>query len=284
MFLELTAPASPIVESSPTTPVKDNKFLVLTPPAPAMAEYSNASSVGADVDNTEKLIMEQNAKDAELNELRAKVQALESENEELKAEIRYEKAFKEHFSKSLDEANRNWHSAELEASAKGAELGRVRERLNSVQLQAAAQDELHALKEKNTALQAHVRLQFSLTTHQHVQQLKHMMHDWKTQVEQKIDEDFEKNKAKEHESATPVDVNHERLKAMIEGHEKIIINLKKGNDKFVAQIKDLQKAENASFMADLTVERFEAFLYERKKMVTQLEEEKHEFEQKVNDI
>ncbi|KAH7154619.1 hypothetical protein DER46DRAFT_511901 [Fusarium sp. MPI-SDFR-AT-0072] len=280
MFLELTTPSSPIAESSPHSPVKDNKFLVLTPPTPTMAESSNAAYVGAVIDTNERVSLESTA---ELNAMRAKVQALESENEELKVEIEYEKAFKEYFSKNLDEANRNWHSAELEASAKDAELGRARERLNLVQLQATEQDEIHDLKEKNIELQARVRLQFTLTTHQHVQMLKHMMHDWKAQVEQKIDDDFEKNKADQNKSAAPIDADYERLKALIEGHENIIANIKKGNDKFVIQIKDLREDENASLISELTAERFEAFLYERENMVAQLENEKRDFEQMVHD-
>ncbi|KAJ4081751.1 hypothetical protein NW761_010296 [Fusarium oxysporum] len=279
MFLELTAPGCPIAESASTISSEDNKLLVLTPPAPTFAETSNATSAGADVGNTDKVF---NQIVAQLNTMRAKVRALESENKELKAQVQYEKSFKEHFSKNLDEANRNWHSAELEAAAKDAELGRVRERLNLVQLQAAEQEELHAVKEQNIELQARVRLQFTLTTHQHVQMLKHMMHDWKAQVEQKIDDDFEKNKADEKESAAPIDADYERLKALIEGHEKIIANIKKGNDKFVTQIKDLREEEDASLISDLTAERFEAFFYERKKMVAQLENEKRGFEQMVH--
>ncbi|KAI3578673.1 hypothetical protein IWW34DRAFT_805333 [Fusarium oxysporum f. sp. albedinis] len=280
MFLELTAPGSPVVESASTISSEDNKLLVLTPPAPTFAETSNATSAGADVGNTDKVF---NQMIAQLNTIRAKVRALESENKELKAQVQYEKSFKEHFSKNLDEANRNWHSAELEAAAKDAELGRVRERLNLVQLQAAEQEELHAVKEQNIELQARVRLQFTLTTHQHVQMLKHMMHDWKAQVEQKIDDDFEKNKADQKESASPIDADYERLKALIEGHEKIIANIKKGNDKFVTQIKDLREEEDASLISDLTAQRFEAFLYEREKMVAQLENEKRGFEQMAHD-
>ncbi|KAK2124409.1 hypothetical protein NOF04DRAFT_1191725 [Fusarium oxysporum II5] len=280
MFLELTAPGSPIAESASTISSEDNKLLVLTPPAPTFAETSNATSAGADVGNTDKVF---NQMITQLNTMRAKVRALESENKELKAQVQYEKSFKEHFSKNLDEANRNWHCAELEAAAKDAELGRVRERLNLVQLQAAEQEELHAVKEQNIELQARVRLQFTLTTHQHVQMLKHMMHDWKAQVEQKIDDDFEKNKADQKESAAPIDADYERLKALIEGHEKIIANIKKGNDKFVTQIKDLREEEDASLISDLTAERFEAFFYEREKMVAQLENEKCGFEQKVHD-
>ncbi|KAK7576885.1 hypothetical protein V3481_015446 [Fusarium oxysporum f. sp. vasinfectum] len=280
MFLELTAPGSPVAESASTISSEDNKLLVLTAPAPTFAETSNATSSGADVDNTDKVFDQMIA---QLNKMRAKVQALESENNELKAQVQYEKSFKEHFSKNLDEANRNWHSAELEAAAKDAELGRVRERLNLVQLQAAEQEELHAVKEQNIELQARVRLQFTLTTHQHVQMLKHMMHDWKAQVEQKIDDDFEKNKADQKESAAPIDADYERLKALIEGHENIIANIKKGNDKFVTQIKDLREEEDASLISDLTAERFEAFLYEREKMVAQLEKEKGGFEQIVHD-
>ncbi|SCO90157.1 uncharacterized protein FRV6_14285 [Fusarium oxysporum] len=263
MFLELTAPGSPIAESASTISSEDNKLLVFTPPAPTFAETSNATSSGADVGNTDKVFDQMIA---QLNTMRAKVQALESENKELKAQVQYEKSFKEHFLKNLEEANRNWHSAELEAAAKDAELGRVRERLNLVQLQAAEQEELHAAKEQNIELQARVRLQFTLTTHQHVQMLKHMMHDWKAQVEQKIDDDFEKNKPDQKESAAPIDADYERLKALIEGHEKIIANIKKGNDKFVTQIKDLREEEDASLISDLTAERFEAFFYEREKM------------------
>ncbi|KNB19805.1 hypothetical protein FOXG_17003 [Fusarium oxysporum f. sp. lycopersici 4287] len=280
MFLELTAPGSPIAESASTISSEDHKLLVLTPPAPTFAETSNATSAGADVGNTDKVF---NQMIAQLNTMRAKVRALESENKELKAQVQYEKSFKEHFSKNLDEANRNWHSTELEAAAKDAELGRVRERLNLVQLQAAEQEELHAVKEQNIELQARVRLQFTLTTHQHVQMLKHMMHDWKAQVEQKIDDDFVKNKADQKESASPIDADYERLKALIEGHEKIIANIKKGNDKFVTQIKDLREEENASLISDLTAERFEVFLYEREKMVAQLENEKRGFEQMAHD-
>ncbi|QKD61158.2 uncharacterized protein FOBCDRAFT_244723 [Fusarium oxysporum Fo47] len=280
MFLELTAPGSPVAESASTISSEDNKLLILTPPAPTFAESSNATSSGADVDNTDKVFDQMIA---QLNKMCAKVQALESENNELKAQVHYEKSFKEHFSKNLDEANRNWHSAELEAAAKDAELGRVRERLNLVQLQAAEQEELHAVKEQNIELQARVRLQFTLTTHQHVQMLKHMMHDWKAQVEQKIDDDFEKNKAYQKESAAPIDADYERLKALIEGHEKIITNIKKGNDKFVTQIKDLREEEDASLISDLTAERFEVFLYEREKMVAQLENEKRGFEQMAHD-
>ncbi|KAH7195263.1 hypothetical protein DER44DRAFT_813981 [Fusarium oxysporum] len=280
MFLELTAPGSPIAESASTISSEDNKLLVLTPPAPTFAETSNATSAGADVGNTDKVF---NQMITQLNTMRAKVRAFESENKELKAQVQYEKSFKEHFSKNLDEANRNWHSAELKAAAKDAELGRVRERLNLVQLQAAEQEELHAVKEQNIELQARVRLQFTLTTHQHVQMLKHMMHDWKAQVEQRIDDDFEKNKADQKESAAPIDADYERLKALIEGHEKIIANIKKGNDKFVTQIKDLREEEDASLISDLTAERFEAFLYEREKMVAQLENEKRGFEQMVHD-
>ncbi|KAJ4035234.1 hypothetical protein NW756_008480 [Fusarium oxysporum] len=280
MFLELTAPSSPVAESASTISSENNKLLVLTPPAPTFAETSNATSSGADVDNTDKVFDQMIA---QLNKMRAKVQALESENNELKAQVQYEKSFKEHFSKNLDEANRNWHSAELEAAAKDAELGRVRERLNLVQLQAAEQEELHAAKEQNIELQARVRLQFTLTTHQHVQMLKHMMHDWKAQVEQKIDDDFEKNKADQIESAAPIDADYERLKALIEGHEKIIANIKKGNDKFVTQIKDLREEEDTSLISDLTAERFEAFFYAREKMVAQLENEKRGFEQMCHD-
>ncbi|KAL5591237.1 hypothetical protein FOVSG1_010126 [Fusarium oxysporum f. sp. vasinfectum] len=296
MFLELTAPGSPVAESASTISSDHNKLLVLTPPAPTFAETSNGTSAGANVGNTDKVSLEYTIKDhelkepkvfdqmiAQLNTMRAKVQALESENKELKAEVEYEKSCKEHLSTNLDEANRNWHSAELEAAAKDAELGRVRERLILVQLQADEQEELHAVQEQTIELQARVRLQFYLTTHQHVQMLKHMMHDWKAQVEQKIDDDYEKNKEKENDSATPVSADYKRLKALIEGYEKIIVNLKKGNDKFIVQIKDLHEEENASLISDLTAERFEVFLYEREKMVAQLENEKRDFEQMVHD-
>ncbi|KAF5553673.1 hypothetical protein FMEXI_2322 [Fusarium mexicanum] len=204
-----------------------------------------------------------------------KVQALELENSEFKAQVEYEKSFKEHYSDSLDEANRNWHNAEFNAAAKDAELGRVRERLTLVQAQAAEQAQLHAVKEQNIQLHAQFRVQFILTTYHHVQVLKHMMHDWKVQVEQKIDEDYEKNKENESD-ATSLDAEYERLKSLIEGHDYIITNIKKGNEKFVASIKNFRELENPTPVAELTADRFQAFLYEREKMVAQLESEKQD--------
>ncbi|KLO83445.1 Uncharacterized protein Y057_1094 [Fusarium fujikuroi] len=217
------------------------------------------------------------------SESAAKVQALESENNEIKAQVEYEKSFKEHYSRSLDEANRNWHSAEFEAAAKEAELGRVRERLSLIEAQVTEQAELHAVKEQNTELQARYRYQFYLTTHHHVQTLKHMMHDWKAQVVQKIDEEYEKNKEKENDSAAAVDAEYERLKALIEGHDYIITNIKKGNEKFATLIKDLRESENPTLTSDLAADRFEAFLSEREKMVAQLEQEKQETVEMVNE-
>ncbi|EWG55863.1 hypothetical protein FVEG_13805 [Fusarium verticillioides 7600] len=206
-----------------------------------------------------------NSRAAEL-EAATKIQSLESENTELKAQVEHEKSIKEHYSDNLEEANNNWHSAQLEATAKDAELGRVRERLQLVEAQAAEQEQLHAVKEQNIELQARFRLQFILTTHQHVQTLKHMMHDWKMQVEQKIDDDYENNKLKENDADAVLDAEYERLKALIEGHEYIIANIKKGNEKFVAQIKHLREADNVTLISDLTANRFEAFLNEREKM------------------
>ncbi|RBA22540.1 hypothetical protein FPRO05_00887 [Fusarium proliferatum] len=217
------------------------------------------------------------------SESAAKVQALESENNEIKAQLENEKSFKEHYSRSLDEANRNWHSAEFEAAAKEAELGRVRERLSLVEAQVTEQAELHAVKEQNTELQARYRYQFYLTTHHHVQTLKHMMHDWKAQVVQKIDEEYEKNQEKENDSAAVVDDEYERLKALVEGHDYIITNIKKGNEKFATLIKDLRESEDPTLTSDLAADRFEAFLSEREKMVAQLEQEKEEFVEMVNE-
>ncbi|KAF5965574.1 hypothetical protein FBULB1_12135 [Fusarium bulbicola] len=203
----------------------------------------------------------------------AKVQALELENSEFKAQVEYEKSFKEHYSNSLDEANRNWHNAEFNAAAKEAELGRVRERLTLVQAQAAEQAQLHAVKEQNIQLHAQFRVKFILTTHHYVQVIKHMMHDWKVQVEQKIDEDYEKNKENESD-ATSLDAEYERLKSLIEGHDHMINNINKGNEKFVAAIKNARELENPTHVTELTADRFQAFLYEREKMVAQLESEK----------
>ncbi|KAF5708002.1 hypothetical protein FGLOB1_6646 [Fusarium globosum] len=217
------------------------------------------------------------------SESAAKVQALESENNEIKVQVEYEKSVKEHYSRNLEEANRNWHSAEFEAAAKEAELGRVRERLSLVEAQVTEQAELHAVKEQNTELQARYRYQFYLTTHHHVQTLKHMMHDWKAQVVQKIDEEYEKNKEKENDSAAGVDAEYERLKALVEGHDYIITNIKKGNEKFATLIKDLRESENPTLTSDLAADRFEAFLSEREKMVAQLEQEKEEFVEMVNE-
>ncbi|CVK94819.1 uncharacterized protein FMAN_13142 [Fusarium mangiferae] len=217
------------------------------------------------------------------SEYAAKIQALESENNEIKAQVEYEKSFKEHYSQSLDEANRNWHSAEFEAAAKEAELGRVRERLSLVEAQATEQEELHSVKEQNIELKARYRYQFLLTTHHHVQTLKHMMQDWKAQVAEKIEEEYEKNKEKENDSAAPVDAEYERLKALIEGHDYIITNIKKGNDKFATLINDLRESENPTLTSDLAADRFEAFLMERVKMVDQLEQEKQEFVEMVNE-
>nr|RBR00316.1 hypothetical protein FVER53263_13805 [Fusarium verticillioides] len=212
-----------------------------------------------------------------------KIQSLESENTELKAQVEHEKSINEHYSGNLEEANNNWHSAQLEATAKDVELGRVRERLQLVEAQAAEQEQLHAVKEQNIELEARFRLQFILTTHQHVQTLKHMMHDWKMQVEQKIDDDYENNKLKENDADAALDAEYERLKALIEGHEYIIANIKKGNEKFVAQIKHLREADNITLISDLTANRFEAFLNEREKMVAQLEREKQDFVDMVNE-
>ncbi|KAF5574550.1 hypothetical protein FPCIR_13562 [Fusarium pseudocircinatum] len=223
-----------------------------------------------------------NARAAEL-EAATKTQTLESKNNDLMAQVEHEKTVKEHYFTNLEEANNNWHSAQLEATAKDAELGRVRERLHLVEAQAAEQEQLHAVKEQNIEFQARFRLQFILTTHQHVQTLKHMMHDWKMQVEQKIDEEYENNKLKENDADAALDAEYERLKALIEGHEYIITNIKKGNQKFVAQIKQLREAENVTLISDLTADRFEAFLNEREKMVAQLEQEKQEFVDMVNE-
>ncbi|KAI1049517.1 hypothetical protein LB505_008104 [Fusarium chuoi] len=217
------------------------------------------------------------------SESAAKIQALKSENNEIKAQVEYEKLFKEHYSKDLDDANRNWRSAELEAAAKEAELGKLRERLNLVAVQAVDQAELSAVKEQNMELQTRYRYQFLLTTHHHVQTLKHMMHDWKAQVAQKIEEEYEKNKEKENDAASSVDAEYERLKALIEGHDYIITNIKKGNDKFATLIKDLRESENPTLTSDLAADRFSAFLMERAKMVDQLEQEKQEFVDMVNE-
>ncbi|KAF5655129.1 hypothetical protein F25303_811 [Fusarium sp. NRRL 25303] len=386
-FLELTAPRSPTPESVSTISSEDNKLVALTPPAPAFAQTTNATSTEVDTDNTDKVSLQSPVNDDELKEpkvfdqmithlnaMRAKVQALESENSELKAQVEYEKSFKEHFSKnldetnnnwrsaeleaatkvqalesknnelkaqveheksskeqlsnsldqanrnlhsaesesaakiqalesenneikaqveyeksfkehysqSLDEANRNWHSAEFEAAAKEAELGRVRERLSLVEAQATEQEELHAVKEQNIELKARYRYQFLLTTHHHVNTLKHMMQDWKAQVVEKIEEEYEKNKEKENDSAAPVDAEYERLKALIEGHDYIITNIKKGNDKFATLIKDLRESENLTLTSDLAADRFSAFLMERAKVVDQLEQEKED--QKTEDV
>ncbi|KAF5985630.1 hypothetical protein FCOIX_1984 [Fusarium coicis] len=294
-------------------------MVAITPSAPAFAETTSITSTEVDVKNTD------NAFDqmiAHLNAMRAKVQALESENTELKAQVEYEKSFKEHFSKNLDEANNNWHAAELEATtkvqvlesenndlkaqveleksskeqlsnsldeanrksqsaefeaaSKEAELVRVRERLNLVEAQAAEQEQLHAVKEQNIELQAQIRVQFFVTTHQHVQTLKRVMHGWKFQVEQKIEENYENNKLKENDSDAEIDAEYERLNALVEGYEYIIANIKKGNGKINTQIKDRREAENPTLVTHLTADRFEAFLFEREKM---------EFEsQKTNDV
>jgi chromosome segregation ATPase len=341
-FLELTAPRSPSPESASTISSKDNKMVALTPPAPSFAETTSTTSTEVDVKNTDKVSLQSSINDhklkeikafdqmiAHLNAMRAKVQALESENTELKAQVEYEKSFKEHFSKNLDEANNNWHaakleattkvqvlesenndlkaqveleksskeqlsnsldeanrksqSAEFEAASKEAELGRVRERLNLVEAQAAEQEQLHAAKEQNIELQAQIRVQFFVTTHQHIQTLKRVMHGWKFQVERKIEENYENNKLKESDSDAEIDAEYERLNALIEGYEYIIANIKKGNGKIATQIKDRREAENPTLVTHLTADRFEAFLFEREKMVAQLEDGKQEFVQMVND-
>ncbi|KAF5599515.1 hypothetical protein FPANT_3349 [Fusarium pseudoanthophilum] len=205
-----------------------------------------------------------NSRAAEL-EAATKIQSLELKSSDLEAQVEYEMSVKEHYSDNLKEANKNWHSAQLEATAKDAELGRVRERLQLVEAQAAEQEQLHTVREQNIELQARFRLQFMLTTHQHVQTLKHMMHDWKMQVQQKIDEEYQNNKLKANDADGALDAEYERLKALIEGYEYIIVNINKGNEKFVAQIKHLREAENITLISDLTATRFEAFLNERVK-------------------
>ncbi|KAF5602871.1 uncharacterized protein FSUBG_7511 [Fusarium subglutinans] len=239
-------------------------------------EKSSKERLSKDLDEVNR-----NLHSAEL-EATTKIQVLESENSEFKAQVEYEKSFKQHYSDSLDEVNRNWHNAEFNAAAKNAELCRVRERLSLVEAEAAEQAQLHAVKEQNIQIHAQFRVQFILTTYHHVQVLKHMMHDWKAQVEQKIDEDYEKNKENESD-ATSLDAEYERLKSLIEGHDYIINNIKKGNEKFVDSIKDIRELENPTPVAELAADRFEAFLHEREKMVAQLESEKQEFVQTVND-
>ncbi|KAF5250341.1 hypothetical protein FANTH_4441 [Fusarium anthophilum] len=393
-FLELTAPRSSFAESTSTICSEDNKLVALTPPAPAFAELTNSTSAEFDVDNTDKafdLII------ANINAMRAKVQTLESENKELKSQVKYEKSFKEHYSNSLDEANRNFHSSEVEAATKvqalesenndlkaqveveksskeqisktldvakrnwqtaelavivkvqgleseinalkdqveneksskehlSKDLDEANRNLHSAELEAAkvqvlesensefkaqveyeksfkeyysqsldeanrnwhnaefnaaakeaelGRAQLHAVKEQNIQLHAQFRVKFILTTHHYVQIIKHMMHDWKVQVEQKIDEDYKKNKENESDT-TSLDAEYERLKSLIEGHDHMINNIKKGNEKFIAAIKNARELENPTPVTELTADRFQAFLYEREKMVAQLESEKQD--------
>ncbi|KAF9774991.1 hypothetical protein IL306_006936, partial [Fusarium sp. DS 682] len=317
MFLSLTASPKAPAETSRTRPVgdnnKSNNFLPLTAPVQVPTEISRA-----------------------LEELRAKVRALESEVKDLKTEVGKEIAMKEQIQISLDEANRNRHSAELEleASAKDAELGRVQKRLESINDQkdaelrlfrerldrkdaelgrlrgrlasvndrkdaamrrtqeilvyahdreAILQNEVNTLKDQNNDLVAQLRHQYSLTTHHQVQQLQPLMKGWKTQVEAKIDEKYGKNNANDNNSAAPLNENHERLLALVEGYCRMIMNLQKGNEKFELQIADL-KIKPASVLSDLTIERFEAFVREREKIVTQLEKENNEVKQKFYQI
>ncbi|KAF4333147.1 hypothetical protein FBEOM_13046 [Fusarium beomiforme] len=287
MYLELTSPAE-VSRTSPAQQREDN-YLPLT----ALAETPIASSRSH-------------------GEMGAKVLALESEVAQLKKNIAEEIAAKEHIQTSLDEANRNWRSAELEASAKDVELGRVRERLESVNdrkdaelgrvrgrlaalndrkeaelarasvREAVLQAAVNTLKEQNNNLVAEIRHQYMLTTHQHVQQLMPLMEDWKLQVETKIDEKYAKNEANNN-SDSPRNECRARLRDFIAGHQEMIENLKKGNEKFEKQIADL-KIKPATYLSDLTIDRFKSFIHERENIVTRLEEGNEGFKQKLDEM
>ncbi|KAJ4011524.1 hypothetical protein NW752_008529 [Fusarium irregulare] len=116
--------------------------------------------------------------------------------------------------------------------------------------------------------------QFSYQTHHHVHEIPHLVDDWKEQAKNKWFEDREK-KGKDHYCPLTQEEFEDFADAMIQNRETIISNLKIGNEGLKTQIEGL-KQKSVEHLTGLIVERFEAFVAAREKVVVAVENEREE--------
>ncbi|KAI1069942.1 hypothetical protein LB507_007930 [Fusarium sp. FIESC RH6] len=127
---------------------------------------------------------------------------------------------------------------------------------------------------ENEQLKLQIRNRFSYQTHHHVQEIPHLVDDWKEQAKNKWFENREK-KGKDRYCPLTKDESEELADAMIQNRKTIVSNLKIGNEGFKKQIEEL-KQKSVGHLTGLIIERFQAFVIAREKMIVAVEKEKEE--------
>ncbi|RBR21416.1 uncharacterized protein FIESC28_04953 [Fusarium coffeatum] len=123
-------------------------------------------------------------------------------------------------------------------------------------------------------LKLQIRNRFSYQTHHHVQEIPHLVDDWKEQAKNKWFENREK-KGKDRYCPLTQEKSEDLADAMYQNRETIISNLKIGNEGFKKQIEEL-KQKSVGHLTGLIIERFEAFVVAREKMIIAVEKEKED--------
>ncbi|KAJ4113299.1 hypothetical protein NW768_011582 [Fusarium equiseti] len=134
--------------------------------------------------------------------------------------------------------------------------------------------QIEKLTNENEQLKVQIRNRFSYQTHHHVQEIPHLVQDWKEQAKNKWFENREK-KGKNRYCPLNAEESEDLADAMIQNREAIISNMKIGNEGFEEQI-DALKQNSVGLLTDLIIERFEAFVVAREKMIVAVEKEKEE--------
>ena len=134
--------------------------------------------------------------------------------------------------------------------------------------------QIENLTKENEQLKLQIRNRFSYQTHHHVQEIPYLVDDWKEQAKNKWFENREK-KGKDRYCPLTKDESEELADAMIQNRKTIISNLKVGNEGFKKQIEGL-KQKPVGHLTGLIIERFEACVVAREKMVVAVEKEKEE--------
>ncbi|KAH7189593.1 uncharacterized protein B0J16DRAFT_383461 [Fusarium flagelliforme] len=132
--------------------------------------------------------------------------------------------------------------------------------------------QIEKLTKENEQLKVQIRNRFSYQTHHHVQEIPHLVDDWKEQAKNKWFENREK-KGKDRYCPLTEEESEELADAMIQNRETIISNLKVGNEGFEKQVEGL-KQNSVGHLTDLIIKRFEAFVVAREKMIVAVEKEK----------
>jgi hypothetical protein len=134
--------------------------------------------------------------------------------------------------------------------------------------------QIKKLTKENEQLKLQIRNRFSYQTHHHVQEIPHLVQDWKEQAKNKWFENREK-KGKDRYCPLTAEESEDLADAMIQNRKAIISNLKVGNEGFKKQIEGL-KQKPVEHLTNLIIERFEAFVVAREKMIVAVEKEKGE--------